>query len=96
MKILDYYNNINILYYMNYSGEKKWKMNSIINFITENFIQLILLMLVFVIIWLVDYIANINIKIYNMPSPIPGLSVSSNATSKIIPKSKLKSKSKSK
>jgi len=54
MKILDYYNNINILYYMNYSGEKKWKMNSIINFITENFIQLILLMLVFVIIWLVD------------------------------------------
>jgi hypothetical protein len=47
--------------------------NSIMNYIRENFIQILLFILVFVIIYVVDYISNINAIIFAIPSPVPGL-----------------------
>ena len=55
-----------------------WNINSITNFIKENFIQILMLMSVFVIIYLVDYIAFINSSLYGLPSAIPGLINQSN------------------
>jgi len=49
-----------------------WDLNSIINYIKDNYIQFLLLILVFFIIYIVDYISNINAMIFSMPSPIPG------------------------
>jgi len=60
-----------------------YNINSIINFIKDNFIQIILFILVFVIIYVVDHISNINAMIFAMPSPIPGVNV-------IEPKSQIK------
>ena len=51
-----------------------YNINSIINFIKENYIQILLFILVFIIIYVVDYISNINAMIFAMPSPIPGVS----------------------
>jgi len=48
-----------------------WNIQSIINFIKQNYIQLLLLLLVFFIIYIVDYIHNINNMLFNMPS-FPG------------------------
>jgi hypothetical protein len=52
-----------------------WNINSIIDFVKNNFIQILLFILVFVIIYVVDHVSNINAMIYSMPSPvqIPGL-----------------------
>ena len=46
-------------------------INSILNFITENYIQIFLLILVFVIIYIVDCISNFNTAIFSIHSPIP-------------------------
>jgi hypothetical protein len=48
-------------------------INSIIHYVKNNLFQFILLILVFVIIFVVDYISNINTIIFAIPSPIPGL-----------------------
>jgi len=45
-----------------------WNIQSIINFIKQNYIQLLLLLLVFFIIYIVDYIHNINNMLFNMRS----------------------------
>jgi len=50
-----------------------WNIKSILNFIKENFIQILMLLAVFAIIYTVDYISNINSAIFSMPSAIPGL-----------------------
>ena len=60
-----------------------YNINLLINFIKNNFIQIILFILVFVIIYVVDHITNINAAIFAMPSPIPGVSA-------IQPKSQIK------
>ena len=52
-------------------------INSIINFIKENTIQIFLLLLVPVIIYIVDHISNINAMIFGLQSPVPGLASSS-------------------
>jgi hypothetical protein len=50
-----------------------WNINSIIEYTKENVIQIFLLILVFIIIYVVDHISNLNAVIFAMPSPIPGL-----------------------
>lgn len=60
-----------------------YNINSIIHFIKTNIIQILLLILVFVIIYTVDYISNINAMIFTMQSPIIGLT-------SLQPKSQLK------
>ena len=49
-----------------------WDVNSIINYIKDNYIQILLLISVFVIIYIVDHISNINAIVYGLPSAIPG------------------------
>jgi hypothetical protein len=49
-----------------------YNINSIINFCKNNWFQLLLLLLVFIIIYVVDYISNINTIIFGLPSAIPG------------------------
>ena len=50
-----------------------YDFNSIINYIKNNFIQILLLLLVFFIIYLVDQISNINTMIMTPISMIPGI-----------------------
>jgi hypothetical protein len=54
----------------------EWDFYSILNFMKENFVQILLLILVFVIIYLVDHISNINSAIFGLPSTIPGITSS--------------------
>jgi len=48
-----------------------YDINSIISFIKENAIQILLLLLVPVIIYIVDHISNINAILFGLPSPVP-------------------------
>ncbi len=50
-----------------------WNMNSIFTYITDHFIQILMLLSVFIIIYVVDHISNINTAIFSMPSAIPGM-----------------------
>ena len=50
-----------------------WSIGSVFSFIKDNIIQLLMLFSVFVIIYVVDHISNINSVIFSMPSAIPGL-----------------------
>jgi len=48
-----------------------YDFNSIINYINNNFIQILLLFLVFFIIYIVDYISNINTMMISQISITP-------------------------
>ena len=50
-----------------------YDFNSIINYIKNNFIQILLLGLVFFIIYTVDYISNINTMLMTPISMIPSM-----------------------
>ena len=56
--------------YLLYVGKRNSYKN-FINFIKDYFIQLLLLILVFVIIYIVDHISNINTIIFSTPSVVP-------------------------
>jgi len=56
---------------INYENLSEWDLISIINFIKDYFIQLLLLILVFVIIYIVDHISNINTIIFSTQSVVP-------------------------
>jgi len=45
----------------------------IFTYIKDHFIQILMFLGVFIIIYAVDYISNINSAIFSMPSPILGL-----------------------
>ena len=51
-----------------------WNIYSIINYIKENVLQFMLLLLVFLIIYFVDYLNNINAALGNLTATVPGLS----------------------
>ena len=51
----------------------KWSIQTIIKYIQVNYIQFIMLFVVFIIIYTVDHISNINTQIFSMPSAIPGV-----------------------
>ena len=57
---------------LEYNDDSVWDVNSIINFIKDNYVQILLLISVFVIIYIVDHISNINAILYGLPSAIPG------------------------
>ena len=46
---------------------------NLFEYLKDNYIQILLFISVFFIIYIVDYISNINAKIFIMPSPIPGV-----------------------
>ena len=49
-----------------------WDINTIIDFIKNNYIQILMFLSVFVIIYVVDYISNINAVLFGIPSAVPG------------------------
>jgi len=51
----------------------KWNIYTIIKYIKIHYIQFMLLFFVFIIIYVVDYVSNINAMIFTMPSAIPGV-----------------------
>lgn len=53
-------------------------LDSIIEYVSENVMGLLLLLLTFVIIYLVDYISYINSLLNIVPSPVPGLQINNN------------------
>ena len=57
---------------LEYNDDSVWDVNSIINYIKDNYIQILLLISVFIIIYIVDHISNINAILYGLPSAIPG------------------------
>lgn len=61
-----------------------WDINTIVDFIKNNYIQIIMFLSVFIIIYVVDYISNINSVLFGLPSAVPGLSAtqSNNQTKK--------------
>ena len=50
-----------------------YDFNSIINYIKDHFIQILLLIVVFCIIYTVDYISNINTILMAQASMMPGI-----------------------
>ena len=56
------------------NNDNSFGIKSIIDFIIENYKQLILLILAFIIIVFVDHITYYNSLFYSMPSAIPGAS----------------------
>lgn len=71
-------NNEDFLFVYNMDNIEQHIMNhdedfSLIDYVRENYIGLLLLVLAFFIIYLVDYISRINALIFAMPSPIPGV-----------------------
>ena len=56
---------------LEYNELSGWDVNVIINYIKDNYIQILLLISVFVIIYIVDHISNINAILYSLPSAIP-------------------------
>lgn len=67
-----------------------YNFNSIINYIKDNFVQILLLILVFFIIFIVDYIANINTIIISQMNIIPQQQTQNNV--KIIKRRKMSKK----
>jgi len=57
---------------LEYNDLSDWDVKSIINFIKDNYIQILLFISVFIIIYIVDYISNINAILYSLPTAIPG------------------------
>lgn len=55
-----------------YNNEEFTFWNAL-NYIKDNYVQFLLLLLVFTIIYIVDHISNINAMIITMPSPIIGV-----------------------
>ena len=54
------------------NNDNSFGINSIIDFIINNYKQILLLLLTFVIIYVVDYITYYNGLFFSMPSAIPG------------------------
>jgi hypothetical protein len=59
---------------------------SLTEYVKDNFIGLLLMLLAFVIIYFVDHIARINAMIYAMPSPIPTILTNPNTNTNTKPK----------
>ena len=67
-----------------------WNLNSFINYTKDHFIQILLLIFVFIIIYIVDHISNINALLYGIPSAVPGTTTQNNTNTKVANKKKSK------
>jgi len=71
-KIIDY----------EYEDFSFFNYHSIIHFLKNNYMQIGMFFLVFIIIYIVDHVSNINAMLYNIPSAVPGLQSQSNSKTK--------------
>lgn len=67
-----------------------YSFTSIINYIKNNYIQFLMLILVFFIIFIVDHISNINAMIFSITSPVPSFPVQQTHNNSITKHSKIK------
>ncbi len=67
------FDKINFNEELNLNTDNLFGIKSIIDFIINNYKQLILLLLAFIIIIIVDHITYYNSLFYSMPSVIPGV-----------------------
>lgn len=65
----------------------KWNIYTIFKYISVHYIQFILLIIVFIIIYTVDHISNINARLFSIPFSSPLIS-NSDSKNKILQKSK--------
>jgi len=68
---------------MNYESEEEWTIYSIMEYISENFIGLILLLFTFFIIYFVDHINRLNSVLLSPPIPVVPLKVKSKKLKKL-------------
>lgn len=68
---------------MNYGSEEEWTIYSIIEYISENFVGLILLLFTFFIIYFVDHINRLNSVLLSPPVPFVPLKVKSKKLKKL-------------
>ena len=61
-----------------YTDIDLFDLNSVIQYILSNYTQFLLLLLVFIIIYVVDYISNVNNIIFSASQIIPGINNSIN------------------
>jgi hypothetical protein len=73
------------------ADDESFSLQSLFQYVNENFYGLMLLVVAGFIIYFVDYISRINALIFAMPSPVPGMpSSSTNIPSIKPPKGKFK------
>jgi len=70
--------------------DKEYLDFNYVEYISENFVGLLLFLLTFIIIYFVDYLNQLNALVYSTPSPIPGLQSTVSNLEKIKPKRKVK------
>ena len=58
------------------------------SFIKNNFIQIIMLLAVFIIIYVIDYVSYMNSMLYGLPSVIPGITGPNNNIQQMVKKKK--------
>ena len=68
---------------MNYGSEEEWTVYSIMEYISENFFGLILLLFTFFIIYFVDHINRLNSILLSPPIPVVPLKVKSKKLKKL-------------
>ena len=68
---------------MNYESEEEWTIYSIMEYISENFFGLILLLFTFFIIYFVDHINRLNSVLLSPPIPVVPLKVKSKKLKKL-------------
>jgi len=68
---------------MNYESEEEWTIYSIMEYISENFFGLILLLFTFFIIYFVDHINRLNSILLSPPIPVVPLKVKSKKLKKL-------------
>jgi hypothetical protein len=78
--------------YKNVDDIPIWDITSILKYVKANWFSFLLFILVFIIIYVIDHISNINAIIYGAPQIIPGLSNSTSTSGKKIPKNRSKSR----
>jgi hypothetical protein len=66
----------------NYDDFSSWDIETVIQFVKENILQFLLLLLVFVIVYAVDHITNINAMLYAAAPLSNAISLQKPATSK--------------
>jgi hypothetical protein len=69
-------------------NDESFTLETLFQYVNENFYGLILLAFAFFIVYFVDYISRINALIFAIPTPIPGIQMSTNISSMKPPKVK--------
>jgi hypothetical protein len=74
----------------NQDAHFKADLNTIGKYIQDNYVQLMLLLGMFILIYCIESLTRINNVLYSIPSAIPGISIPSNASIKSMKKIKHK------